>query len=200
MTKDIHQRFVAIAGDISPQFADDIRAVGPVDFPDRADTPFGEYLCRVIVGQQLSVKAAATIWGRVVAAAAAAGATIPDFFTAWNSDAVRAAGVSGAKTKTLGEIRQAGLEGRLDVTELKAMDHAARAAGLSEIWGVGPWTTDMVSMFYFREPDIWPGGDLGVKNAIGRYTGGDAAECAARFTPHRTHLALYLWRILDRTP
>lgn len=200
MTADIHQRFVTIAGGISQQFAADIRAVGPIDFPDRADTPFGEYLCRVIVGQQLSVKAAATIWGRVVAAAAAAGATIPDFFTAENTDAVRAAGVSGAKTKTLGEIRRAGLAGRLDTTALRAMDDAARAASLGQIWGVGPWTTDMVSMFYFRAPDIWPGGDVGVKNAIARYTDGDATECAARFAPHRTHLALYLWRILDRTP
>ena len=98
MTEDIHQQFLAIAGGISQQFADDIRAVGPVDFPHRASIPLGEYLCRVIVGQQLSVKAAATIWGRVGDAAAAAGATIPDFFTAENSDAVRAAGVSGAKS------------------------------------------------------------------------------------------------------
>ena len=200
MTEDIHPRFLTIAGEISKQLEDDIRAVGPVDFPERADMPLGEYLCRVVVGQQLSVRAAATIWGRVGDAAAAAGATIPAFFTAGNSDAVRAAGVSAAKTRTLTQIREAELAGRLDVTELKAMDHAARAASLGEIWGVGPWTTDMISMFYFREPDIWPGGDLGVKNAIGRYTDGDAAACAARFAPHRTHLALYLWRILDRAP
>ena len=65
----IHQQFVSIAKSLSPKLEDAIAQVGPLQFSPNQDSPFPERLCRTIVGQQLSVKAAAAIWNRIVASA-----------------------------------------------------------------------------------------------------------------------------------
>ncbi|MEO1404829.1 MAG: DNA-3-methyladenine glycosylase 2 family protein, partial [Cyanobacteria bacterium J06635_1] len=66
MSKAIHSRFMDIAGELSPALADAIATTGPIELTPRQDSPFPERLCRAIAGQQLSTKAAASIWGRVV--------------------------------------------------------------------------------------------------------------------------------------
>ena len=70
--------------------------------------------------------------------------------------------------------------------------------------GIGPWTADMISLFYFREPDIWPLGDLAVRKTFERFVAEqsrfDLTGAAELFAPHRSLLALYLWRITDAMP
>jgi hypothetical protein len=68
-------------------------------------------------------------------------------------------------------------------------------------WGIGQWTADMTSIFYFGEPDVWPEGDMAVYRALCRLTGNRSkasrATVASAFAPYRSFLALYLWRYLD---
>mgnify|MGYP003758898645 FL=1 len=78
------------------------------------------------------------------------------------------------------------------------MDHTERSARLLSIWGIGPWTCDMASIFFFKDEDIWPEGDISVQNTFRRYIGRKKPTlAAARFAPHRSYLAMYMWRILD---
>lgn len=84
---------------------------------------------------------------------------------------------------------------------LAALPHPERAAILCGIRGVGPWTADMVGIFHFHDPDIWPTGDVAAVGCLRRLTGqADTAAVAAAFAPYRSILARYLWRIKDTAP
>jgi len=86
--------------------------------------------------------------------------------------------------------------GFLDSAEIRAMDHAARSTHLTRIWGIGQWTCDMLAIFYCRELDIWPEGDLAVVRGLKRHIGRRSVNrAAAEFAPYRSLLALYMWRL-----
>lgn len=79
------------------------------------------------------------------------------------------------------------------------MQSFERSEHLQSIWGIGPWTADMASIFYYQDPDVWPEGDMAVQKAFARFTDGvfTAIDVANLFSPHRSYLALYMWRIVD---
>jgi DNA-3-methyladenine glycosylase II len=200
MTHAIHDRFLDIAPGLSPELAGALAALGSVELPVRDDTPFPEYLARAVAGQQLSVKAARSIWGRVETACA--DGPLVEAFCDGRADELRACGLSGAKVKTLLAIGAAARAGRLDGEGLRALDPQQRAAELTSLWGVGQWTADMANMFWFGEEDIWPDGDVAARKTLERLTSPrrKTVRTAARFAPHRSHLALYMWRWVDARP
>lgn len=199
---EIHQRFVGIAGDVSEPLVRAIETVGPRRFPDRGHVPLAHFLARAVVGQQLSTKAARSIWTRIEQAAAAAGISLPEFFDGDRHEVLRRCGVSRSKIRALGEIRTAHRDGRLDGEYLRRLDHAGITQELSSLWGVGQWTCDMVALFYCGCPDVWPRQDVTVQKTFSRLIGPrrKPEKWAARFTPHRSWLALYMWGLVDAVP
>ena len=198
MDKNIHARFIEISSEFSRALSEDIRAIGPVDFPKRKRTSLSVFLARAIVGQQLSLKAARTIWRRIEDAIKDSKGEMPGFFREENTGLIRKCGLSGNKTRALISIREAHDAGALSYTKIRKMDHAARSNHLSAIRGIGPWTCDMTSLFHFQDPDIWPEGDISVQKTFARYLSRrKPAKAAARFAPHRSYLAMYMWRIVD---
>lgn len=198
---EVHAFLVAAAAELSPLLRDDLLRIGPLWFPEREDRGLALHLARAIVGQQLSTKAARSIWSRLEAAADAAGEPLADFLRAANTPAIRACGVSGNKAKALIGIAAAAADGRLEAGVVRAMDHPARSAHLGGIWGVGQWTCDMVSIFYCRDPDVWPASDSSVRRMFAKFTGDEMPDAAAgRFAPYRSILALHMWRLLDAMP
>ena len=194
MQDALHRRFVATAEGLSPALGRDIAALGPIWFPERADHGPAAFLARAIVGQQISASAARGIWARVEGAAAAQGATLAEFLARVDAEALRQCGLSGNKTKAVLAIQAAAFVSPFD--GLHALDHAARSALLCAIWGIGQWTADMMAIFYYHEPDIWPAGDLAVQRGFKTYIGrGKPEKAAALFAPHRSLLALYMWRL-----
>ena len=197
----IHGHLVRIADDVSARLADALRIVGPVTLDDRSRDGIGYFLSRAVVGQQLSTKAARSIWRRVISTASADGLSVTALFTATNADRLRQCGVSRAKVRALCGIRDAEQAGRLSSKSLSALDQAERTRQLRALFGVGPWTCDMASIFYYRCPDIWPEGDVAVQRTFRRLIGPRKPEpLARRFTPYRSYLALSMWRLVDRTP
>lgn len=191
--------FVAAAARLSPPLRDAFARIGPLWLPERADRGLAYQLARSIVGQQLSTKAARSIWARIEAAAA--GRPLATYLCEEHAEAIRACGVSRNKVKALLSIGAAAAQGTLDGPLLRAMSPAVRSDHLRKLWGVGQWTVDMASIFYFREPDIWPLGDIAVQTAFARFTGRRKPEKAAgAFAPYRSILALYMWEIIDRVP
>ncbi|WP_421791181.1 DNA-3-methyladenine glycosylase family protein [Hyphobacterium sp.] len=195
-----HTRFIETATELSPELAAAIKGVGPVEMHSRADIPFAVALSRSITGQQLSVKAASTIWGRVEASAG--DTPLADHFYHANTDILRSCGLSGAKTKAICEIGALAREGGLDDEMLRGLSAEKRAEHITAIWGVGQWTADMMNMFYFGEEDIWPDGDVAARKTLERLTSKrrKTVRTAARFAPHRSYLALYMWRHVDAKP
>lgn len=192
---------LGVASDVAPALAEEMRDSGAMGFPEREDLGLGNFLARAIIGQQISTFAARSIWGRIEGAAVEAGQTVPSFCIAQNEPALKACGVSRNKIKALLCIREAELQGMLSSEDTRAMSDEARSAHLTLIWGVGQWTCDMAAIFYCRSPDIWPLGDVAVQRTFKRYVGRRSpVRAAARFAPHRSYLALHMWRIVNAMP
>ena len=181
----------------SLELANAIKAVGPVKLEKRTHQSLGCFLSRSVIGQQLSKHAAQRIWARIELAAEDRSKLIPDFFHPRSAPLLRRCGVSGNKIKTLQSIWKVHNEGLLCSEVVGGMAPSLRSAHLQEIWGVGPWTCDMVAIFFYGDPDVWPEGDVSVQKTLQRFVGDKALVVADRCSPYRSTLALYLWRILD---
>lgn len=199
---DVHKTLVRTATGCLPSLAVAMKAAGPVKMSTRSDMPLALYLCRSVVGQQLSGKAAGTIWGRVEAYCQQRKLDLGKVIAREGNEWLRACGVSGSKSRAIASIFEAEAAGLLDAATLAGVDHPERSSRVGSIWGIGQWTCDMLSMFYFGEQDVWPRADSAANRVLASFMArdglaGEAWETAQRFSPHRSHLALYMWHIAD---
>jgi DNA-3-methyladenine glycosylase II len=201
MTHHIHDHTLSAAEALSPELFQAIERQGALEPWTPPHTSFPVSLCRSVAGQQLSVKAAASIWARVQTLSDRADGLL-DVFHPDQHDVLRQCGLSGAKVKTLIAIAEARREGWLETAPLRALSPQARSDRLVEIWGVGRWTADMANIFYFGEADIWPDGDVTARKTLEKLTSKrrKTLRTAARFAPYRSYLARYMWRHADAPP
>lgn len=155
-----------------------------------------------IVSQQLSTKAADTIWERLKVACG--GRVTPEAITRLRTPRLRACGLSAAKTKTLKELSKAILSGNLDLLRLRTISEEEAIERLSEIWGIGRWTAEMFLMFALRREDVFSPGDLGLVRAMETLYGIAPNSkphvyeaIAIKWSPHRTFACRILWRTRD---
>lgn len=183
-----------------PRLAAVIREVGPHGLSPRR----GRYasLCRSIVGQQLSTKAAATIYARFKETCG--GWVTPARVSALSDAQLRAAGFSRSKVACVRDLTRAVHEGELRLDRLGRLDDEAVAAQLLPIRGIGPWSVDMFLMFVLARPDVLPVGDLGIQNGLARMHGlrkrPDPERMVALtrgWQPYRSIGSWYLWRGLE---
>lgn len=177
--------------------------------PDARGRPPELYgaLVRSIAGQQLSVKAAAAIYGRLVARFEGRPPT-PREILDDDPEALRAAaGFSRAKVASLRSLAEHVLDGSLELERMDALPDEEVIAELVAVRGIGVWTAQMFLMFTLHRPDVLPVGDLGVRNAARDAYGLPAAPPPAElealaepWRPFRTRASLYLWRSLANTP
>ena len=160
-------------------------------------------LVRAIIGQQISSKAAATIDGRVRAAAGTP--HDPERLLALGESGLRAAGLSGVKARYVLNLAEAVHEGRLPLRRIGALGDLEIVERLTAIKGIGTWTAEMFLIFALNRPDVLPIHDLGIRVGIRNHFGlaesPRPAECAALaepWRPHRTVAMWYLWRGLDQ--
>jgi DNA-3-methyladenine glycosylase II len=155
-----------------------------------------------VISQQLAVKAAETIHGRLNQLAK--GQIIPSRVAKLSELDLREIGVSGAKAKTIQGLAQASLTGSVPIENLHELSDEEVFTGLTSLWGIGPWTVDMFMMFQLHRLDIWPTGDLGVRRgweSIHKLS--DQIEPKVlevkgeKFRPNRSVVAWYCWRHLD---
>ncbi len=154
-------------------------------------------LMRAIVGQQVSVKAADSIWAKLDAACGgfadlSAVLEVP-------VEALRAAGLSRQKAAYIHALAEACVEGGLDFAALPPDDEEA-IARLVAVKGIGRWSAEIYLLFADGRGDVFPAGDLAVQLELGRILGLDSRptekrtrELAAPFAPHRGALAVFLW-------
>ena len=200
MSAAIHEQFRDIAGEISGSLHEAISSVGPLKLKRRRDVALPVLLCRIVAGQQLSTHAARTIWGRVEASAG--DAELLEHVESCDIEQLRACGLSRAKARAMKSIVDSERAGDLNTRKLGRLNHAERSQSLTEIWGVGQWTADMVGISYFGDADIWPESDVTVWKTLEKLTDKrrKTSRTALRFAPHRTYLAMYMWRIADAVP
>lgn len=184
--------------------ADPVMAALIARYPDavlgnRGD-PF-QTLARAIVGQQISVKAADSVWARF---AGYAQAVSPARIVTLELEALAACGLSRRKAEYLRDLAGHFVDGRIAPARWKKMEDEAVIAELIDVRGIGRWTAEMFLIFSLRRPDVWPVDDIGLQKAVAlHYLGGERPTPrllrahGERHAPWRTVATWYLWRSLD---
>jgi DNA-3-methyladenine glycosylase II len=179
-----------------------VKAIGPCGLAARQHQDHLTALASAIVGQQLSGKAAATIFGRFRALFPAGQVTLAGL-VALDDSALRGAGLSGQKLAYLRDLSARLTDGRLKLEELEDLDDEGVIERLTSVKGFGRWTAEMFLMFRLHRPDVLPVGDLGITNAMQRVYGlrkrPDARRMLAigeAWRPYRSVACWYLWRSL----
>ena len=190
-----------------PALARVVAAAGPCGLGARRDlTHFGS-LCRSITFQQLAGRAAATIFGRFVAAATGGGEPsdlTPEGVLACPEEDMRAAGLSGAKTRSIRALAERAVSGELPLHDVDSVGDEELIERLSAVPGIGRWTAEMFLIFQLGRLDVWPVGDLGVRKGYATAWGlpepptpKELAAYGEAFRPYRSVAAWYCWRAVD---
>jgi len=174
-----------------------VAAVGPLELPPFREPFFA--LARAIVGQQLSMAAASTIFDRLLAL----GDMEPETLVALDEDELRAVGLSRAKAGYLKDLAARVLDGRLDLAVLPSLPDDEVIAQVTEVRGIGRWSAEMFLIFALNRPDVLALDDAGLLRAAGWLLGlgrpasrDELADAGERWRPYRSLASLYLWRAI----
>jgi DNA-3-methyladenine glycosylase II len=175
----------------------------PKVFMMRRGEPFMT-LARAIVGQQISVKAAQSVWDRLTACV---GEMTPEGVLSKPRPELRACGLSDRKTEYIADLAQHFADGRIHVHRWPQMSDEQIIAELVEVRGIGRWTAEMFLMFNLLRPDVFPLDDLGLQKGIRlayykrrKVSLGTMRRLGETWRPWRSVATWYLWRSLDPLP
>lgn len=196
-------RALGIAAERDERIAVALARVGVPEARERSHG-FGS-LARIVVGQQVSTRAAEAITARLVATLD--GRLEPHSIAASGVDTLRGAGLSRQKVTYLKSLADAVLTGDLPLDELPLMSDDEVLDRITAVHGFGVWSAQMYLMFSLGRTDIWPVGDLAVRVGFGRLMGlssrptpGETGQLAEPFAPYRSSLALLCWHYYATVP
>ncbi len=196
-----------------PKLAALIERVGEIDLETRLrrrqeEAPPDAYgaLLRAIVGQQLSTKAARTIYLRVIDLFGGTTPSPQQLLDAKVED-LRGAGLSGRKVEYIQDLARHVLSGELELERLDELGDEQAIEEIVAVRGLGQWTAEMFLIFHLERPDVLSGGDLGIRKAIQiEYeleempSPQEVVALSERWSPHRSLASLYLWESLAAVP
>lgn len=168
-------------------------------------------IIRAITGQQLSGKAAETIFKRLEdlvrqknAAAKITPKITPQAILALKESLLRACGLSGSKAATIRALAETVVDGKIDPATLHKLTDGEIREALTSVKGIGPWTAEMILMFSLGRTDVFSPGDLGLRKGIMRLYGlrklpsdRTIERLARAWSPYRTYAARVIWRVAD---
>ncbi|HKG36486.1 MAG TPA: hypothetical protein VKA89_08625 [Solirubrobacterales bacterium] len=170
----------------------------------RGEGPADAYgaLLRTVVGQQLSTRAARTIYGRVLDLFGGTDPS-PEQLLEADEEALRGAGLSGRKVEYLRDLARHVLDGDLELERFEELEDEEVIEEIVAVRGLGRWSAEMFLIFHLRRPDVFSGGDLGLRRAIQIEYGmeepptpDEAVALSERWRPDRSLAAIYLWESL----
>ena len=196
-----------------PVMAAVIERVGEIDLATRLqrrkeERPAGAYgaLLRAIVGQQLSTKAARTIYLRVLDLFDGSTPS-PEQLLEVGEEDLRAAGLSGRKVSYIRDLAAHVISGELELDRLDQLEDEQVIEEIVAVRGLGRWSAEMFLLFHLERPDVLSGGDLGIRKAIQVEYGLEEMPTPTRvleigepWRPHRSLASLYLWESLANVP
>jgi DNA-3-methyladenine glycosylase II len=196
-----------------PTMAELIERVGKIDLATRLrrrkeERPADAYgaLLRAIVGQQLSTKAARTIYLRILDLFGGTTPSPEQLLEASEED-LRGCGLSGRKTEYVRDLARHILSGELELDRLGELEDEQVIEEIVAVRGLGRWTAEMFLLFHLQRPDVLSGGDLGIRKAIQVEYGLEemptptrVLEIGEAWRPHRSLASLYLWESLNNAP
>jgi DNA-3-methyladenine glycosylase II len=213
MDRAVSARARAALAKSDPTMAALIERLGKIDLASRLrrrdeERPVDAYgaLLRAIVGQQLSTKAAQTIYLRVLDVFGGTTPSPEQLLDAKEAD-LRGAGLSGRKVEYIRDLAAHVLSGALELERLGELVDEEAIAEIVAVRGLGQWTAEMFLMFHLGRPDVLSGGDLGIRKAVQIEYGLEemptpqqVLEIGEPWRPHRSLASLYLWESLAAVP
>jgi len=173
------------------------------DYLQSRDDPFNA-LCRTVIGQQISVKAAASIWNKF---ATGTKNINPKNVIKYGNNNIRKCGISNKKAEYIIGLSNFFIENPDSVNLWKKMDDKSIIKELCQLKGIGPWSAEMFLMFCLLRPDVLPLGDLGLRRAVGKNylntfdpTYEEVEKVAKKWIPYRSAATWFLWKSIDPIP
>jgi len=201
----IHKEFIAHLQQVDPILHKLVAKHGEIPLPEPQDS--FSALCRAIIGQQLSTRAAATIFQRFQSWAStelSGVGNLPNLIQATEDQTLRSLGVSPQKLSYLRALSQAWIENPESFAQLHEKSDEEIVCVLCGIKGIGEWTAQMFLIFTLHRQNVFAPGDLGIKKAMGNLYGIPMASSLSTFSdhakvwsPYRSLACLHLWRSLD---
>lgn len=180
-----------------------LKRVGPCRLDQRVAPDAFQALVRAVTAQQVSARAARTVFGRLVDLLPG-GRLTPEGVLALDADVLRTTGLGPTKTRYVRDLAEHIRDGRLPVARLNTMADDEVIRALTDVRGIGVWTAEVFLIFQLGRLDVFPAGDLALLTAMQRVyrkrrrpTPAEARRFAERWRPFRSVASWYLWRTIE---
>ncbi len=159
-----------------------------------------ECLAQTVVEQQLSYKAAKSIWNKVKSSSEKKGCKLIDYFDEKNRSSLRKDGLSQNKIKSIMGAKKAVNDGLISLEKLERLPYDEYTKLIKSLWGFGDWSAEMIAIFYLGKTNVWSDGDLMLNKGINEIcadTEITPQELVDMVAPFQSYLALHIWRHKD---
>ncbi|MBI13090.1 MAG: hypothetical protein CL934_08870 [Deltaproteobacteria bacterium] len=200
MSIDIHNQLLAIAKKHCKPLEKIILENGVIEIQVPKDLDIFDCLAQTVVEQQLSYKAARSIWKKINDSAKDLDLKLIDYLCEKNTTLIRGDGLSNNKIKAIFGARIAVKGGDITLSKISGMDDEAYKKTITSLWGFGDWSAEMIAIFYLGKTNIWSEKDLILSKGINQIC--DQCELTPDellkiIDPYQSYLALHIWRHKD---
>ena len=199
MSKEIHEKLLE-KSENKHSYIYRIFKKNGVIYLKKSNRDLFEYMFNLICSQQLSTKAAENIWKKVEQLASKNGMSFIQLCDPDHYEDIKTCGLSKNKIKAILLLKKAFEEKRISKKMYLRMDSIEMSENIQKLWGFGPWSADMIAMFYFGKSNIWADGDLILNRMIRRISFHEKIEydmLLKHYEPYKSYLALHFWKASD---
>ena len=200
MNKKAHNHLLKVGNDYCPALSQIVSNNGIIEINADKTIDVFECLAQTVVEQQVSYKAAKSIWKKVKASAASKGFDLIDYFDEKNKSSLRNDGLSQNKIKSIMGAKKAINDGLISLEKLEQLSYDDYKKLIKSLWGFGDWSAEMIAIFYLGRTNVWSDGDLMLNKGINEIcldTETSPQQLIDMVDPFQSYLALHIWRHKD---
>ena len=200
MNKKAHNHLLKVGNDYCPALSQIVSNNGIIEINVDKTIDVFECLAQTVVEQQVSYKAAKSIWKKVKATAASKGFDLIDYFDEKNKSSLRNDGLSQNKIKSIMGAKKAINDGLISLEKLEQLSYDDYKKLIKSLWGFGDWSAEMIAIFYLGRTNVWSDGDLMLSKGINEIcldTETSPQHLIDMVDPFQSYLALHIWRLKD---
>ena len=200
MNKKAHNHLLKVGNDYCPALSQIVSNNGIIEINVDKTIDVFECLAQTVVEQQVSYKAAKSIWKKVKATAASKGFDLIDYFDEKNKSSLRNDGLSQNKIKSIMGAKKAINDGLISLEKLEQLSYGDYKKLIKSLWGFGDWSAEMIAIFYLGRTNVWSDGDLMLSKGINEIcldTETSPQQLIDMVDPFQSYLALHIWRHKD---
>jgi len=200
MNKKAHKHLLNIGNNYCPALSQIVSSNGIIEINVNKTIDVFECLAQTVVEQQVSYKAAKSIWKKVKASAERKGCDLIDYFDEKNKSSLRDDGLSQNKIKSIMGAKKAVNDGLISLEKLEQLSYDDYKKLIKSLWGFGDWSAEMIAIFYLGRTNVWSEKDLILNKGINEICSESNItpdQLLKLIDPYQSYLALHIWRNKD---